>query len=543
MSMMSVRKSIKNRIIDWCQADAVELAKKRASEDAALSVIDVSISYRILNNISIRKSFMRKKIEDEVFDAVKNVSFELKNGEILGIIGKNGSGKSTLLKCLAGVFAPNSGIVDLHGHSISLMALGVGFKDQLSGRENIILSGMLLGFSEDEIKSRMDEIVEFAELGDFIDKPVRTYSAGMHSKLAFAITAMLETDIMLVDEVLSVGDERFRKKSLAKMKELIADQDRTVVIVSHSIETLREFCDKVLWIHDGETIEYGATNTVLEHYLEYMETEKSAVLEKHKAASEALRAKNEAKKQAEQDAAMSDEDILKRICDVREWYNSQLEETLGLKNVNLRVRELFRLLDIFVGDYAGFTRKGDAAFYKFIDSFNNSCDCLNKIDAVALYQDKKERFDEYNPIEYMEDDCAYTITDLLANIDEGKIRKIIDKKTLEGYTVKAMLFHFKNRIRSQVDIKGSILAYELDGDAKAQADIPYYISYKTSEIDIIESNEEIVAEEKLVTQRRLFFPETFVKSIVTETIANYLDYCEKELVCPFEKLKVVFRDK
>lgn len=509
----------------------------------ALTVDNVCIEYRILSNITVQKSLFKKKSRTEIFEAVKNVSFELEEGEILGIIGKNGSGKSTLLKSIAGVFSPNAGKIDLHGHSISLMALGVGFKDQLSGRENIILSGMLLGFSEDEILSRMDEIIEFAELGDFIDKPVRTYSSGMHSKLAFAITAMLETDIMLVDEVLSVGDERFRKKSLAKMKSLIADQDRTVVIVSHSIETLREFCDKVLWIHDGETIEYGATNTVLEHYLEYMETEKSAVLEKRKVESKASRAKDEAKKQAEQNTKMSGDDVLKRIGNVNVWYTSQLETIHTLEDQNLRIREMFRILDIFVGDYAGFTRRGDAAFYKFIDGFNKSCDYLNKIDAVALYQDKKERFDEYNPIEYMDDDCIYTITDLLANIDEDKIRKIIDKKTLEGYTVKAMLFHFKNRIRSQVDIKGSILAYELDGDAKAQADIPYYISYKTSEIDIIESNEEIVAEEKLVTQRRLFFPETFVKSIVTETIANYLDYCEKELVCPFEKMKVVFRDK
>lgn len=263
-------KSLKKRIIDWCRADSISLAKERASEDAALSVIDVSISYRILNNISIRKSFLRKKVEDEVFEAVKNVSFELKKGEILGIIGKNGSGKSTLLKCLAGVFAPNSGVIDLHGHSVSLMALGVGFKEQLTGRENIILSGMLLGFSEAEIKDKMDEIVEFAEIGDFIDKPVRTYSSGMHSKLAFAITAMLETDIMLIDEVLSVGDERFKKKSLEKMKALISDASRTVVIVSHSQETLLEFCDRVLWIHDGEMKRLGEPKEVLAEYSEFM---------------------------------------------------------------------------------------------------------------------------------------------------------------------------------------------------------------------------------------------------------------------------------
>lgn len=238
--------------------------------DYAVDVKNVSIQYRILNNVSIRKSFFKKKQRDEVFEAVKNVSFSVEEGGILGIIGKNGSGKSTLLRSIAGVFSPNSGIIDLHGHSVSLMALGVGFKDNLSGRENIVLSGMLLGFSEKEIEKKAEEIIQFAEIGDFIDRPVRTYSSGMHSKLAFAITAMLETDIMLVDEVLSVGDEKFKKKSLAKMKELISDKNRTVLIVSHSISTLKEFCNRILWIHDGEMKEFGDPETVLGHYMEFM---------------------------------------------------------------------------------------------------------------------------------------------------------------------------------------------------------------------------------------------------------------------------------
>lgn len=237
----------------------------------AIEVKDVSIHYRILNNVSVQKSFLRKKVHDEVFEAVKHVSFEVEEGGILGIIGRNGSGKSTLLRSIAGVFSPNAGTIDLKGHSVSLMALGVGFKDSLTGRENIVLSGMLLGFSEQEIMAKMQDIIDFAEIGAFIDRPVRTYSSGMHSKLAFAITAMLETDIMLVDEVLSVGDEKFKKKSLTKMKELINDKNRTVVIVSHSIPTLKELCDQVLWIHDGEMKEIGEPQVVLKHYVEFME--------------------------------------------------------------------------------------------------------------------------------------------------------------------------------------------------------------------------------------------------------------------------------
>ncbi len=237
----------------------------------AIEVKDVSISYKILNNISIRSTFFHRKTRDEIFEAVKHVSFSVEEGGILGIIGKNGSGKSTLLRSIAGVFSPNEGTIDLHNHSVSLMAIGVGFKPLLTGRANIMLSGLLLGFKEKEIQDRMDEIIDFAELGDFIDKPVRTYSSGMYSKLAFAITAMLETDIMLVDEVLSVGDERFRKKSLAKMKELITDDNRTVIIVSHSIETLKELCDKVMWMHDGEIKEIGKPDVVLQKYKKFME--------------------------------------------------------------------------------------------------------------------------------------------------------------------------------------------------------------------------------------------------------------------------------
>ena len=236
----------------------------------AIDVDDVSISYRILNNVSLRKTLFHKKERNETFEAVKHVSFQVEEGGILGIIGKNGSGKSTLLRSIAGVFSPNSGTIDLHGHSVSLMALGLGFKAELTGRANAMLSGMLLGFSEKEVEEKMPAIIEFAEIGDFIDRPVRTYSSGMHSKLAFAITAMLETDIMLVDEVLSVGDETFRVKSMNKMRELILDKDRTVLIVSHDIETLKDLCDRVMWIHDGELKEIGDPEKVLDDYVRFM---------------------------------------------------------------------------------------------------------------------------------------------------------------------------------------------------------------------------------------------------------------------------------
>ena len=237
----------------------------------ALEVKDLRIRYKCLNTFSIRQSLFRlQKAEEIVFEAVRGVSFSVPKGEILGIVGKNGSGKSTMLRAVAGIFSPDEGTIDLHGNSVSLLSIGVGFQRELTGRENIVLSGMLLGFSEEAVRAKMDEIIEFASLGEFIDMPVRTYSSGMHSKLAFSITAILEADIMLIDEVLSVGDAKFKKKSYNKMKQLISDSDRTVLIVSHASETLQELCTSVLWLHDGEIRMIGKPEEVLPVYEEFM---------------------------------------------------------------------------------------------------------------------------------------------------------------------------------------------------------------------------------------------------------------------------------
>ncbi len=274
-------------------------------DEIAITVKDLVIRYRKLQNYSIRNQLLSigKKKDDssKYFEAISGISFEVKKGEILGIIGKNGSGKSTLLRALAGIFSPNEGTIDLHGHDISLLAIGVGFQKELTGRQNINLSGMLLGFTEEQIREKTDEIIEFSELGDFIDMPVKTYSSGMHSKLAFSITAILETDIILVDEVLSVGDEYFKKKSYAKMKELISDQNRTVVIVSHSMASLLDLCTSVLWVHKGKVRRMGDPEQVIGEYRAYMDkiAEKKAA---KKAAKMAALDAEIAKKEAEREA-------------------------------------------------------------------------------------------------------------------------------------------------------------------------------------------------------------------------------------------------
>lgn len=238
----------------------------------AITARDVHLSYRSIVPVARRKEQDQKKPKGRVehFEALHGVSFTIDKGEIVGLVGRNGSGKSTLLRVLAGIFEPDRGIVDLHGHTVSLLALGVGFQTQLSGRENIYLSGLLLGFSKQEIDAQIQEIIDFSELGKFIEKPVRTYSSGMQSKLGFAITAILKTDIILVDEVLSVGDAHFKKKSFAKMQELISEKARTVVIVSHNSSTIRNTCERVIWLHDGDIKMMGKTGIVMDLYEEFM---------------------------------------------------------------------------------------------------------------------------------------------------------------------------------------------------------------------------------------------------------------------------------
>lgn len=237
----------------------------------AIEVSDLWVQYKSVKSISIRQHLSKSgKQAPRTVDALRGISFQVKTGEILGVVGKNGSGKSTLLHAVAGIFSPNSGRIDLHGHSVSLLAIGAGFQKELSGRENILLSGMLMGFTEKQIRERMEDIIAFSELGSFIDAPVRTYSSGMYSKLAFSITAILETDIMLIDEVLSVGDSRFKKKSYKKMKSLISDNNRTVLIVSHDTKTIADLCTSVLWINDGQFMKHGKTADVLPEYEEFM---------------------------------------------------------------------------------------------------------------------------------------------------------------------------------------------------------------------------------------------------------------------------------
>lgn len=237
----------------------------------SIVVENLSVNYRSMKSFKIKANIFKLWRKKDVFTALNNINFKVEKGSVIGVIGRNGSGKSTLLKTIAGIFSPDTGTVDTKGNSVALLSIGLGFNSELSGYENIILSGLLLGFTKEKINEKINEIIEFSELGDFIYKPVRTYSSGMHSKLAFSITALLDTDILLIDEVLSVGDISFKEKSYEKMKEIIRNKDKTILIVSHSLNTIVEMCSKTLWIEKGKLIDFDATEKVVSDYISFME--------------------------------------------------------------------------------------------------------------------------------------------------------------------------------------------------------------------------------------------------------------------------------
>jgi len=199
------------------------------------------------------------------FWALHDVSFDLYHGETLGVIGRNGAGKSTLLRLLAGIIAPDTGEVIRRVERISLLALQAGFIQYLTGRQNAILSGVMLGLTRRQVEERMDEIIRFAELEDFIDEPLRTYSSGMRARLGFTVAIQADPDVLLVDEILGTGDANFKEKSATAMREKIAS-DKTVVIVTHQPETVLSLCDRMAWVHQGVTVEVGEPKMVLERY-------------------------------------------------------------------------------------------------------------------------------------------------------------------------------------------------------------------------------------------------------------------------------------
>lgn len=221
-------------------------------------------------NYSIKEAFIsifdkKRRPKKTDFWALNDVSFEVKKGEVIGLIGSNGAGKSTLLKVVSGVMKPTKGKVTVNGQISPMIELGAGFDMELTARENIYLNGAILGYSKQFIDDKFDEIVEFSELRDFLDAPVKNFSSGMIAKLAFSIATVVDPEILIVDEILSVGDIKFQEKSKNKMMEMIKG-GTTVLYVSHSLESIEELCDRVVWLEHGKLIKIGNTKEICKEY-------------------------------------------------------------------------------------------------------------------------------------------------------------------------------------------------------------------------------------------------------------------------------------
>lgn len=253
---------------------------ERAAGPVAVRVQNVSITYRTtfervptFKNAIVRFGRGQKAVKE--IEAVKSVTFDVPVGTSLGIIGANGAGKSTLMRAMAGILPPTSGRIEVHGRVSTLLALGVGFNGQLSGRENVILGGLASGLSRREVEERADEVAEFADIGEFMDAPMRTYSSGMFSRLAFSVAVHMKPDILMIDEALSAGDAVFKRKATAKMSELMKSS-RAMFLVSHALASVRELCNDAIWLHQGKLMMHGDPEDVISAYNRFMEVGEDA---------------------------------------------------------------------------------------------------------------------------------------------------------------------------------------------------------------------------------------------------------------------------
>ena len=232
-----------------------------------IKVDNVSMRFNlgIEKNFSLKLFFINLFKTKKEFWALKDVSFEVEKGEVIGFIGSNGAGKSTMLKVIAGVMKPTTGKVTVNGNICPMIELGAGFDMELTARENIYLNGAVLGYSKDFIEQKFDEIVEFSELKEFLDVPVRNFSSGMTARLAFSIATVVDPEILIVDEILSVGDIAFQKKSEAKMKSMIGG-GTTVLFVSHSLAQIEKICNRVVWLDHGKVVKIGDAKEICQEY-------------------------------------------------------------------------------------------------------------------------------------------------------------------------------------------------------------------------------------------------------------------------------------
>jgi len=241
------------------------------SEDKIIEVSNITMKFKMtdepINSLKeIFTSAVQGKLKFNEFLALDNVSFDVKKGETVGLIGNNGAGKSTMLKIISGILKPTNGSVITRGNIVPMLELGSGFDLELTGKENIYLNGAILGYSKGYLESKYQEIVDFSELEKFIDMPIRNYSSGMMARLAFSIASVVQPEILIVDEILAVGDKEFQEKSFKRMKELMSG-GATVLFVSHDVDKITEMCNRVVWLDHGQLIDFGPTKDICNKYI------------------------------------------------------------------------------------------------------------------------------------------------------------------------------------------------------------------------------------------------------------------------------------
>jgi ABC-type polysaccharide/polyol phosphate transport system ATPase subunit len=245
-----------------------------STKPPAISVEDLHITYRasLMKRPTLKSTLIRLGRRETVvreIKAVQGVSFQVPEGMVMGIVGANGAGKSTLMRAVAGILPPTAGRIEVRGKVSTLLSLGVGFNTALSGRENVVLGGLAAGLNRKQIQERYDEIAAFAELEDFMDLPMNTYSSGMFGRLAFAVAVHMDPDILLIDEALSAGDAKFKEKAAAKMDELVA-KARTMLVVSHGLGTIQDMCHQAIWMHKGKLMDQGDPKDVIDAYTTFL---------------------------------------------------------------------------------------------------------------------------------------------------------------------------------------------------------------------------------------------------------------------------------
>jgi ABC-type polysaccharide/polyol phosphate transport system ATPase subunit len=320
----------------------------------AIEVVNVSKVYRkyarkkqfaTLKSALLKGSLIRDLQPDETFPALRGVSFTVPKGCTYGVIGRNGSGKSTLLKCVAGITKPNEGSVKVNGRISALIELGAGFHPEISGRENVFINGIMLGLSKREITRRFDEIVEFAELKDFIDAPVKTYSSGMYMRLGFAVAIHVDPEVLLIDEVLAVGDQSFTAKCLDKFAEF-RRRNKSILLVTHSLDLVEKFCDRALWLDKGKTLAEGEPKRVVASYLMNVAKDEETQLAKAEASAVAQAAVDEAT--TPRDLNVSPSDVVDTPADMFQategrWGSREVEITeVSMHDANGQVAHVFQ---------------------------------------------------------------------------------------------------------------------------------------------------------------------------------------------------------